>query len=97
MDTNQISELQPAERDVIALLTVFPEKVQEAGNNYAPSVLSQYAYDLAKEYNRFFAELSIFMADTEAQKSFRVALSAQVGKTIKKVMSLLGIQVPDRM
>lgn len=97
VDASQVNELQPAERDIIALLALFPEKVQEAGNNYAPSVISQYVYDLAKEYNRFFAELSIFMADTEAKKSFRVALSAQVGKTIKMSMGLLGIEVPERM
>jgi arginyl-tRNA synthetase len=93
----KVSRLQPAERDVIALLAIFPDKVKEAGNNYAPSIISQYAYDLAKEYNRFFAEVSIFNADTEEEKSFRVGLSGQVGKTIRKAMSLLGIQVPERM
>jgi arginyl-tRNA synthetase len=92
-----ITSLQPAERDIIALLATFPDRVQEAGNQYAPSIISQYAYDLAKEYNRFFAEVSIFNADTEEEKSFRVLLSEQVGKTIRKAMSLLGISVPERM
>jgi arginyl-tRNA synthetase len=92
-----VSNLQPAERDIITLLATFPDRVKEAGNNYAPSIISQYAYDLAKEYNRFFAEVSIFNADTEAEKSFRVLLSEQVGKTIRTAMSLLGIGVPERM
>lgn len=92
-----ISQLQPAERDIIALLAAFPEKVKDAGTHYAPSVLSQYAYDLAKEYNRFFAEVSIFNANTQEETSFRVLLSEQVGKTIRKAMSLLGISVPERM
>jgi arginyl-tRNA synthetase len=94
---NNLTNLHPVERDVIALLVTFPDRIKEAGNNYAPSVISQYAYELAKEYNRFFAEVSIFNADTAEERSFRVDLSAQVGKTIRKAMSLLGIQVPDRM
>jgi arginyl-tRNA synthetase len=92
-----VQNLQPAERDIIAMLSIFPDKVLEAGNHYAPSVIAQYAYDLAKEYNRFFAEVSIFNADVKEETSFRVLLSEQVGKTIRKAMSLLGIGVPDRM
>ncbi|MDO1447170.1 arginine--tRNA ligase [Rhodocytophaga aerolata] len=92
-----IQKLQPAEKDVIALLATFPDRVKEAGRDYAPSVISQYAYDLAKEYNRFFAEVSIFNADTAEETAFRVVLSEQVGKTIRKAMSLLGISVPERM
>jgi arginyl-tRNA synthetase len=92
-----ISKLHPVERDMIALLATFPERVKEAGFHYAPSVVSQFAYDLAKEYNRFFAVHSIFNADTEEERRFRVALSAQVGKTIRQAMGLLGIQVPERM
>ncbi|MBC8109862.1 MAG: hypothetical protein H7Y04_02245, partial [Verrucomicrobia bacterium] len=49
------------------------------------------------EYNRFYAECSVFKADTEEQKSFRVRLSEQTGKIIKKAMKLLGIDVPERM
>jgi arginyl-tRNA synthetase len=92
-----VGHLQPAERDIVAMLSVFPDKVKEAGNHYAPSVIAQYAYDLAKEYNRFFAEVSIFNADMKEETSFRVLLSEQVGKTIRKAMSLLGIGVPERM
>lgn len=97
ININKISRLHPVERDLIALLATFPERVKEAGNNYAPSVISQYVYELAREYNRFFAEVSIFNAGTPEERSFRVALSAQIGKTIRKSMGLLGIQVPERM
>jgi arginyl-tRNA synthetase len=90
-------QLHPAERDLIALLATFPARVQEAADNYAPSVIAQYAYDLAREYNRFFTEVSIFNADTDVECSFRVELSRQVEKTIRRSMSLLGIDVPDRM
>lgn len=89
--------LHATERDLVALLSMFPALVQDAGNNYAPSVMAQYAYDLAKEYNRMFAEVSIFNAHTEPERNFRVALSEQTGKNIRRAMSLLGIQVPERM
>jgi arginyl-tRNA synthetase len=58
--------------------------------------MGQYAYDLAKTYNRFYTEVSIFQATADTLY-FRVALSGQVAQTIKKAMGLLGIQVPDRM
>ena len=64
---------------------------------YAPSVIGQFAYELAKTYNRFYTEVSIFQETDQQARSFRIALSGQVAKTIKKAMGLLGIQVPDRM
>ncbi len=82
---------------MIGLLSLFPDKVKEAGEQYAPSIIAQYVYDLSKEYSRFYTVHSIFNADTEDERNFRVALSAQVGKTIRTSMGLLGIQVPERM
>jgi arginyl-tRNA synthetase len=97
LDWSELTTLQAAEREVVALLVAFPDKIKEAGTHYAPSVLAQYVYDLSKEYSRFFTELSIFKADTETEMKFRVALTGQVAKTIRKGMSLLGIDVPERM
>lgn len=90
-------QLHEVEKEVIYLLSDFPEKVKAAAEEYAPSVIAQYVYDLAKEYNRFYAELSIFNESDEKVKGLRVALSYAVARTIKKGMHLLGISVPDRM
>ncbi|HEY8402937.1 MAG TPA: arginine--tRNA ligase [Cytophagaceae bacterium] len=92
-----INSLHPSEREVIVLLNEFPAKLAEAARDYAPSVIAQYAYDLAKEYNRFYAEVSIFNEDDKLKLAFRIALSYAVAKVIRKAMALLGIQVPERM
>lgn len=92
-----LTQLEPTERDLIVLLNDFDKKLRLAAEDYSPAIIAQYLFDLAKEYNRFYAELSIFNeADTKVQ-SFRIALSAQTAKTIKAGMKLLGINVPDRM
>ncbi len=85
------------EREVITLLASFPNVVQEAAGLYAPSVIGQYAYELAKTYNRFYTEVSIFQETDPAVLSFRVTLSKMVAQTIKRAMRLLGIEVPERM
>ncbi len=96
-DPLRYDTLQGVERDLIHLLSDFPEKIKLAGETYSPSLIAQYVYDLAKEYNRFYTELSIFNEQDEHAKEFRVVLSYLVAKVIKKGMSLLGINVPDRM
>lgn len=85
------------EKELIFMLSDFPAKVNTAAEEYSPSLLAQYIYDLAKEYNRFYADLSIFNESDEKIKIVRVALSFVVARTIKKAMSLLGIDVPERM
>jgi arginyl-tRNA synthetase len=92
-----LDKLEPAERDLIVVLNEFEKKIIAAGEEYSPSVLAQYLFDLAKEYNRFYAELSIFHENDPKVQSFRVAISAITAKTIRKGMQLLGIKVPDRM
>ncbi len=89
--------MHASEADLIAILLTLPAKVQEAGEQYAPSVIAQYSYEVAKGYSRFFADCSIFKADTAEARSFRVALSAQTGYTLKFVLRLLGIKTPERM
>ncbi|MDJ1499233.1 arginine--tRNA ligase [Xanthocytophaga agilis] len=97
VDVPTFYTLHEAETDLVILLGEFPNVIKDAGNKYAPSTIANYCYEMAKSYNRFFDLCSIFKADTPEQMSFRVALSAEVGKVIKKGMNLLGIQVPDRM
>ncbi len=92
-----ISELHDAEQKLIQLLSEFPVKVAVAAQEYSPSIIAQYAYDLAKEYNRFYAELSVFNESDHKARGLRIVLSANVAKTIKTAMSLLGVTVPDRM
>lgn len=91
-----LTSLHETESELITLLAAYPKTVAEAASLYAPSIIAQYAYDLAKAYNRFYTEVSIFQA-TGDTLHFRVAISGQVAQTIKQSMALLGIQVPDRM
>jgi len=97
IDVTKISQLHETEQNVIFILNEFPETVLEAAKLYSPSSIAQYVYDLAKEYNRFYTEVSIFGEKDESLLRFRVAFSYAVARTIKTAMSLLGINVPDRM
>ena len=92
-----LSELAETESTLIQLLNDFERKIKMAAEEYSPAILAQYLFDLAKEYNRFYAELPIFHEKDSQLQSFRVALSLQTAKTIKRGMSLIGIQVPERM
>lgn len=96
-DFSSISELAESESALIQMLNEFDRKIKVAADEYAPSIIAQYLFELAKEYNRFYADLPIFHEKDLAIQSFRVALSAHTAKTIKRGMSLLGIQVPERM
>jgi arginyl-tRNA synthetase len=99
--TNGIADertpLHETEQDVIVLLEQYPQKVAEAGHDYAPSYIAQYVYDLAKAYNRLFADVSILSEPDPAKTQLRLSLSKQVAETIKRGMSLLGIDVPEKM
>ncbi|HSJ69921.1 MAG TPA: arginine--tRNA ligase [Anditalea sp.] len=96
-DYTQIEKLEAAEQELIIVLNDFEKKIKIAGEELSPAVVAQYLFDLAKEYNRFYAELPIFNEDNKLVQTFRVALSVQVAKTIKRGMQLLGVKVPDRM
>ena len=96
-DFSGINHLEESEADLIYLLNDFERKIEIAGEEFSPSVLAQYLFDVAKEYNRFYADVPIFLENDPTVLAFRVALSSQTAKTIKKGMSLLGITVPDRM
>ncbi|MEZ0538597.1 arginine--tRNA ligase [Fibrella arboris] len=99
--TNDLADVQVAlhetEREVIVWLGQFPQRVKEAGDQFAPSLIAQYMYDLAKAYNRLFAEVSILSEPDPVKTQFRLTLSTQVAETIRKGMGLLGIDVPEKM
>ena len=82
---------------IIRMLNDFPAIVEQAGKDYSPSGIANYAYDLAKEYNQFYHDFRILREEDEAAKAFRVLLTSNVGKVIKTAMGLLGIEVPERM
>lgn len=94
---DSITEVAESEAVLIQLLNDFERKIKSAGEDYSPAILANYLFELAKEYNRFYAELPIFHEKDGQLQAFRVALSAQTAKTIKRGMQLLGIHVPERM
>lgn len=85
------------EQSTIALLTEFPKKVQEAGKLYSPAVVANFVFDLCKEFNRYYAEVPLFKEENKASLPARIAFCEAVAKVIKTSMSLLGINVPDKM
>ncbi|TAF97915.1 MAG: arginine--tRNA ligase [Cytophagia bacterium] len=89
--------LTKSEQEVIFCLTQFPERIADAARNYSPALLSQYAYDLAKAYNTFYADVSILQEPNAAAQKTRLLLSQAAADTIQKTMNLLGIEVPERM
>jgi arginyl-tRNA synthetase len=89
--------LEPSEREILKTLNAFENKVREAAREYSPSIIANYAYDLAKGYNQFYQSIPIFNETDNSKLKFRIALSTSVAKTIKKSMHLLGINVPERM
>lgn len=90
-------EMNDKEVELAKLLYDFPEIIKAAAESYNPSIIANYMYDLAKEFNQFYHDYSILSADNEEQKVFRIQVAEQVGKVINKGMSLLGIEVPERM
>ncbi len=94
---NGAVSLTTTESEVIYLMSQFGDKIAEAGKEYSPALIAQYVYDLAKEYNRFYAESPIFNEENKELMKFRVLLSKLVADVIKRGMGLLGIFVPERM
>ena len=91
------SVLSAVERDLLVILTKYQDVVETAAKDYSPALIANYVFELAKLYNKFYHEEPILKAEIEEEKYFRLELSAATAAVIKKAMSLLGIQVPDRM
>lgn len=89
--------LHEKEKQLLKQLEQFPEVIQQSAKQYSPALIANYTYDLVKDFNSFYQNVSILGADTDAEKIFRVSLSKTVGKTIKNAFRLLGINVPERM
>lgn len=90
-------ELSEKEEGLIQMVADFAAVVHQAGEDYSPSGIANYVYDLVKEYNQFYHDFSILREENEDVKLFRIALSANIAKVVRLGMGLLGIEVPDRM
>jgi arginyl-tRNA synthetase len=92
-----MTEINRYERDVLFLINDFENRIDEAAKELSPSLIAQYVYEIAKEYNKFYSEISIFNEKDPEKIKARVQLSYITSRTIKAAMLLLGIEVPDRM
>lgn len=90
-------DLEPLEAELIRIVADYPDRVRAAAEEYNPAVVANYAFELAKEYNRFYTEHSIFSEEDGAKLKLRVVLSEVTARTIARAMGLLGIAVPERM
>jgi arginyl-tRNA synthetase len=89
--------LQEKEKQLLKQLELFPEVIENAAEQHSPALVANYTYDLVKDFNSFYQNVSILGADSTTEKSFRVQLSKTVGQTIKNAFAVLGIDVPERM
>jgi arginyl-tRNA synthetase len=97
MSTKVSVDLHEKEKELLKQIQLFPEVVQNAAEQHSPALIANYTYDLVKEFNSFYQNVSILGADNDNEKQFRVQLSKVVGNTIKNAFGLLGINVPERM
>lgn len=89
--------LHEKEKELLKQLQLYPEIIAAAAENHSPAVIANYTYDLVKEFNSFYQNVTILGTEDVAEKTFRVQLSKMVGEVIKSAFALLGIEVPERM
>lgn len=89
--------LSDKEQDLIKSIAKLPAVVKEAGENYSPALLGNYAYELAKEFNQFYHDFSILKEEDIAVRNFRLLLAKECSEAIKNAMGMLGIEMPERM
>ena len=99
MAITDYTTVEPCEREItlIQRLADFPAVVAEAGRNYSPALIANYAYELVKEYNQFYHDCSILKEEDASRRSMRLVLSEVTASTVRTAMGLLGIRVPERM
>ncbi|MBO2543068.1 arginine--tRNA ligase [Salegentibacter sp. BDJ18] len=90
-------EFHEKERSLIKQLQLYPETIQLAAENHSPALIANYTYDLVKEFNSFYQNVTILGTEDITEKILRVQLANSVGNVIKSSFGLLGIQVPERM
>ena len=90
-------DLHPKERELIKQLSLFTSVVQQAADTYSPALIANYVYELVKEFNSFYQNVSILGEEDPVKRSLRIHLSRKVGEVIATGFDLLGIEVPERM
>ncbi|MFZ4400226.1 MAG: arginine--tRNA ligase [Bacteroidales bacterium] len=99
-DISQVTsniEMLAKEKEIIRLLHEYPSVIKLAGENRSPALIANYVFELAKEYNGFYQEITILKEENEYLRNFRLLISSFTANTIKSAMGLLGIEVPERM
>ena len=91
------STLSLTEQELIYLLGTYKAKIEEAAAQYSPAIIAQYAYDVAKQFNKLYNELSILNEEDAIKRNIRLTLAELTGKTIREAFELLGITSPERM
>ncbi|RXR18292.1 arginine--tRNA ligase [Flavobacterium amnicola] len=94
---SKVEVMHEKEKELIKQVSLFPEIIQSAATNHSPALVANYTYDLVKEFNSFYQNVSILGEEDHNKKVFRVQLANKVGQTIKNAFGLLGINVPERM
>ncbi len=97
LEISKSQDLEEKELALIQRLTEYPAVVRVAGDNFSPAVICNYAYDLACDFNSFYHDLSILNEPDAAKRALRLLLAKNVGKVLNAAMSLLGIEMPERM
>ncbi|MBI2270216.1 MAG: arginine--tRNA ligase [Bacteroidetes bacterium] len=92
-----VGKIDNKERNLIKIIYDFPGVVQDAGKEYNPGIIANYVYELSKEYNQFYHDITILKEENTDLRNFRLALSGKVAEVIRSSMNLLGIQVPEKM
>ena len=87
----------PVEIELVKSLCDYPNIVAAAGASFAPSIIANYTYELAKQFNGYYHDYSILREENSAICAMRIRLAENIAKVIKSAMKLLGIEVPDRM
>lgn len=95
--TTAHTQVGKAEKDLIKSIYEFREVVQTAGNTMSPALIANYAFDLAKDFNRFYQETPIFKEEDSDKRNLRLQISELTALVIKNAMALLGIKVPEKM
>jgi arginyl-tRNA synthetase len=85
------------EVELVKHLSQLPMVIAQAGETHSPSLIAAFAYELAKQFNGYYHDHSILREECETTKAMRLRLAATVARTLRQTMSLLGIEVPERM
>jgi arginyl-tRNA synthetase len=93
----EYTTLEPAERDLVSQLYQYPTLLEDAAETYDPSLVAMYCYDLAKQLHKFWHDVSILHAESEAAVAFRLQLCRAVGNVLRSGMDILGVEMPERM